>query len=152
VKGYQVKDIPGYEGRFSVDSEGEVFSHNFRGSGTTKKLKAMLNKGDLKVSMYKDGKSRLFSIHKLMQSAFGLDKGRVTHINGDRTDNRLANLSTYVKGCTLVKNKHKPDKWIAFLHIGSVLKYLGGFLTEQEAHEAHMKARALRDARHKKEK
>lgn len=73
------------------------------------------------------------------------------HINGDRGDNRIANLreatasqnhvnavfrnSTGFKGVT-----KKYRKWHAYIHINRKRKYLGAFDSAEAAHEVHVRA------------
>jgi DNA-binding XRE family transcriptional regulator len=89
------KDIPNFEGLYSVDIDGNVFAYPNLTHRAEKQLKPRLRKnGYLYVSLRKDGKTIDGTVHRLVAKTFlndvnGLD---VNHINGDRTDNRLLNL------------------------------------------------------------
>ncbi len=83
----------------------------------------------------------------------------IDHINGDRVDNRIANLrdvsnsvnrqnakvanadsKTGVLGVTLRKSKSKP-RYQAQIAVNGKNKYLGIFDTEGEAHQAYLMAK-----------
>lgn len=87
------RDIPGYEGRYKVSSDGDVYSIS---SGKSL-AKNPDRQGYFGVSLYKGTKKsrKRWPIHVLVMLTFvgerpeGLD---ICHNNGDKTDNRLANL------------------------------------------------------------
>lgn len=83
--------------------------------------------------------------------------GLIDHLNGDRADNRIANLrdATYSenaknktewrKGVKLGTTKLPNGRWSAHLCCDAVMYHLGVFDTQDDAHEAYMKARAGSD-------
>ena len=81
------KEIRGLEGRYSVDEDGNVFSHI-----SDIKLKPYLTgEGYLNVKL--DGKNR--KVHRLAAEAFlpdFLEKPQVNHIDGDKLNNHISNL------------------------------------------------------------
>lgn len=86
------KAVPGYEGLYEVSDLGNV-----KGMKTGKILKPSTNQdGYLHVNLCKDGKRKMFRVHRLVYAAFneeiplGLE---VNHINKKRYDNRLSNLN-----------------------------------------------------------
>lgn len=85
------KEIDGYEGLYSVSSDGQVFSHI---SGRC--LKPLVTRtGYLRVHLVKDHKIKCMAIHRLVAQAFipnPDNKPTVNHINEDKTDNRFENL------------------------------------------------------------
>lgn len=79
--------------------------------------------------------------------------GMMDHLNGDRDDDRLINLRVVsvrentqnkrihregrLYGCSF----HKPlQKWKAAIQVDKVVKHLGYFATEREAHECYLAA------------
>ena len=85
------KDIPGYEGRYTVNSNGEVYSNL-----TNKFLvKCDDTYGYHTVNLQTNNKSKTFKVHRLVASAFLQNPNNHPHIdhsNRDRTDNRISNL------------------------------------------------------------
>ena len=93
------KWIDGYEGLYQITSLGRVYSvprkdrfnRNVGGFLTQHKT---IN-GYCFVNLYKDGKKKMFYVHRLVSSAFVANienKRCVDHINGDKSDNRIFNL------------------------------------------------------------
>jgi hypothetical protein len=97
------KDIPG-ESDYQVSSLGRVRSkdrtvrHNWGGNKKVKgKILSQLitPNGYCQVFIWKNGKRRVFSVHRLVLLTFvGLcpDNMEVRHLNSIKTDNRLSNL------------------------------------------------------------
>jgi len=98
------KDIEGYEGFFMVSNQGRVKSldrvieHPNHGlcliKGKLRKL-PINDKGYHKVGLNKDGKTKKFSVHRLVAQAFipnPESKPQVNHIDGVKTNNNVSNL------------------------------------------------------------
>lgn len=79
--------------------------------------------------------------------------GNIDHINRDPADNRIANLrlATFSQNSVNIKyrgrhlrgvsvDKNRPNVYRAQIHMNRVRFSLGVFKTEQEAHEAYLKA------------
>lgn len=100
---------------------------------------------------------KFFKVHRL---AWLLHYGswpedEVDHINGVRTDNRIANLRAATSSQNLSNRGPARDglkgaypayggRWRSSIGKGSKFQHLGHFDTEQEAHEAFCKAAAER--------
>ena len=93
--------MKGYEGRFEVSNYGRVKS--FLTMGNCRKVGAeyahllkpkKTNRGYLRVCLRIDGKTKDFSVHRLVVDAFiGIPDGMVVnHIDGCKTNNNLSNL------------------------------------------------------------
>ena len=98
------KDIEGFEGLYQVSNLGRVKSLNYNHTGKEGVLTPALNSyGYCKVSLWKNGKMRVKSIHRLVADAF-IDNPNnlpcVNHINGVKTDNSVENL----EWCTYKEN------------------------------------------------
>lgn len=95
------KDIPGYEGYYMINKNGEVFSlvNNII-------LKCHDARGYRRVVL----KSKHYQLHRLVLMAFkphkNQDNLQVNHINGIKSDNRLENL----EWCTPSENQKHAHK------------------------------------------
>ena len=88
------KDIEGYEGAYQVSNLGRVRSLKF---GRVKVLRPeKCTCGYLCVNLYKNGKRKHLSVHRLVADAFihndNIFNTEVNHRNEDKTDNRVTNL------------------------------------------------------------
>lgn len=101
------KNIEGYE-NYQVSNLGRVKSLNYHHSGKEHILKCILNSsGYYKVNLYKDGKTKNLTIHRLVARAFipnPENKSCIDHINTDKADNRVENL----RWCTYKENMGNP--------------------------------------------
>ncbi len=88
--------VRGYEGRYDVSSHGHVRSLNYLRMGRVQVLRLGTNaQGYRHVSLYKDGRQRLFRIHVLVLEAFVGPRplGLVCdHIDSNPANNRVGNL------------------------------------------------------------
>jgi hypothetical protein len=91
-----VKDIPGYDGRYRISSEGKVYRHDGA------ELRGNVNSyGYHVVSLMKQGKKTDCKVHRLVAIAFlpnphGYEC--VNHIDGDKLNNDVSNLEWCTKG------------------------------------------------------
>ena len=91
------KDIVGYEGLYQVSNMGRVKSLNYNHTGKEKLLSPVNSgKGYLQVGLFKEGRLKRYSIHRLVLSTFNpcpdSESLQVNHINEKKADNRLENL------------------------------------------------------------
>lgn len=111
--------------------------------------------GYLVVRLTHDAEHKLYPVHRI---AFAMHHGDtellVDHINGNRTDNRIANLRAVTHGGNLA-NMHavkrqglqgafwdqSRGKWLAQIKRNYRSVHLGRFDTEQEAHAAYLIAK-----------
>jgi len=151
------RSVSGYEGVYSVSSDGEIRSedrlvdHNFGGK---KKLKSKTIKqfvsGRYKmVSLCKKGSCKNTRVHKIVVDTFlKKEKGKIVdHINRNPLDNRLENLrhatkkengsnSSYSKGVSNfrgVSRNSSGKKWRVII----CAKYIGVFDCELDAARAY---------------
>lgn len=105
---YVAKDIEGYEGSYAVTQCGKVYSHSkIVATGRLQKGRWLkLDKGRsgyLRATLWRDGKSYKYSVHRLVAFAFcegyseGLD---VNHLDKVRDNNHYSNL----EWCTRQEN------------------------------------------------
>jgi len=91
------KPVPGYEGLYWVSDLGNVKSLNYNHTGEEQILRPRKGTGGyLKVLLCKNGKKKNCYVHRLVWEAFNgpIPKGmQINHLNEDKTDNRLENLS-----------------------------------------------------------
>jgi hypothetical protein len=144
------KDIPNYEGRYMVSSNGKV-KRLYREKD--KILKVHLSvKGYYCISLYKDKTAKNYKVHQLVAMAFLSHKPNglnmvVDHINNVKTDNRLNNLQLITIRENSSKDKNgtskytgvwkNGNKWCAAIVLNKRKKYLGVFINELDAHIAY---------------
>lgn len=113
-KGLQEKNIVlgGKETRYSVRSDGTVFSNNYRNSGKRHKLALHIDThGYVGVHLAVDGKSYIWLVHQLVAEAFIPNKHKkkkpeVNHKDGNKKNNKISNL----EWCSRKYNiKHSVD-------------------------------------------
>ncbi len=106
-----MKTIEGYEGLYSITTDGRVWSHekivNSKNKSKAKKLgkwlKPSLSDRYYKIRLYKNKVSSFKLIHRLVAQIYipnPENKPQVNHLNGIKTDNRISNLSW----CTAKEN------------------------------------------------
>ena len=86
-----MKFIENYENLYSVTEKGEVYSHKYGKFLTPIKQK----NGYLMVCLYKDRKSKMCTIHRLVAKAFipnRIGKQMVNHIDLNKQNNQISNL------------------------------------------------------------
>ena len=154
------KVIKGYEGLYEISNKGVVKSLARKNRIEDKFMKIHLStSGYPQVLLTKKGKSKTYSIHKIMAVAFlehvpNGNKEVVDHINNIKTDNRIDNLQVIShrensSKDTFRKNKSsqytgvhwdkKRNKWRASKRVNGIKKYLGLFNTEEDAYKEYLK-------------
>jgi len=159
------KDIVGYEKMYQISNHGNVKSlsreiTNKRGLYKSKDKILSKNidaKGYYHVRLYHKGKGYTIKIHTLVAMAFlGFIRCNYTkvidHVDNIRTNNYYKNLQIVTprenasKHTRITYSKYtgvsfciKRKKFIAYIKIKGVLKNLGSFSSEIEAHKAYQK-------------
>ena len=88
----EFKRIDGYS--YEINAEG-IVRRIYKGGTTHELISTLSTTGYHTVSLYKGGKEKRFSIHRLLAQYFipnPENKPQVDHINRIRTDNRIDNL------------------------------------------------------------
>ena len=110
------RDIPGYEGKYQVSNTGQVRSLNYNHTGKTKILKQGTTiHGYKQVILYKDGKHKRYSVHRLVAQAFIPNPNnlpQVNHKDENKTNNVAWNLEwmSHKDNCNYgTRNKRRSE-------------------------------------------
>lgn len=109
-----MKDIPGYEGLYSITKDGKVWSiKNNRFLNPTKN-----RDGYLKIGLYKENKEKKYSVHRLVAMTYIPNPNnlpQINHINEIKSDNRVENLEwvTHKQNCNHGTRNQKIRKAIS---------------------------------------
>lgn len=101
--------IAGYEGLYSVDVVGNVYSETTDKGRRKGILKPHIKNGYFAVNLFKNGKSKHFYIHRLVAAAFIPNPNNcryINHIDCNKTNNTVHNL----EWCTQKHNIHEAMK------------------------------------------
>ncbi len=122
-----MRDIPGYEGLYAADEDGNIYSLQNTVGRRKGILKPYENTGGyLRVNLFKDGRCKHKYVHRLVASAYipnpeGLKY--VNHLNSNRQDNRVANLewctAKYNIAYSRLQGKQARDTPVKATSIGS---------------------------------
>lgn len=100
------KDIPSYEGLYSVSTLGKV-----KNKKTDKILKPMHNGNKyFQVEIRKNGEPKRCLVHRLVAQSFFSDFStdlEVNHKNGNKADNRLCNIELVTRSENLIHRIYK---------------------------------------------
>ena len=99
-----MRDIKGFEGKYSIDKEGNVYSHPRYSARRGKFLTPRNVSGYEQVVLYKSNKRYTHLVHRLVADAYipnPQNKEQVNHIDGDKGNNALNNL----EWCTRSENQ-----------------------------------------------
>lgn len=133
------KWIPGYEGRYSVNVHGEVFSHYF---GKIKRKPTIDRLGYETIALTKDNKRVCSSVHRTVASCFIENPNKfkeVNHKDGDKLNNKLENL----EWCSRKDNMKHAFK-IGLINNLKGDKHPGAKLTEEQAIEIKFSGKSTR--------
>ena len=139
------KNISGYEGLYQVSNLGRIKSLSHRSNHRNELiLKPAIVQGYKKVNLCKNGKSKIYPVHRLVAIAFienKENKPEVNHVDGNKLNNCINNLEWNTKsenqkhcistGLRIMKKgfENKLSKKVAKVDIntGEILKIYGSY-------------------------
>ena len=90
------KDIPNYFDKYQISNFGNVKSTNYKSTKKERIMKPTINSsGYYKIELYKNGKSNIYYVHRLVALVFipnPENKTQINHIDGNKTNNNVSNL------------------------------------------------------------
>ena len=137
-----MKQIEGYKNKYGVSEDGKIFSLDYRGTGMTQELSPGTDRhGYNRVCLCKNGKQKVFLVHRLVAQAFLQDYDPdldVDHIDRNPSNNHVSNLRMTTRSQNNQNNNAKGvyfrkdrKKWFAKLQINNK-QYNGPHRTTKE--------------------
>lgn len=100
------KPIDGYEGLYEVSNLGRVKSLNYDHTGKERIMKPnKLKKGYLQVQLWRDGKYKMFLVHRLVATAFIPNPNNYPYIN-HKNETPLNNCAENLEWCDCKYNNN----------------------------------------------
>lgn len=84
-----------YEGLYKVSNWGRIKNINYRNTGRERLITPSENKGYLRVQLWKNGKGKMCTVHRLVAETFIPNPDnlpQVNHIDENKINNRVENL------------------------------------------------------------
>ena len=101
-----MKDIKDYEGLYAITSCGKVWSHKNK-----KFLKPHKhNSGYFSVELAKNGKRKVYLIHRLVAEAYLLNPDELPHVN-HKDENKYNNCLNNLEFCSAYYNNHYGTRY-----------------------------------------
>lgn len=98
----EVKDIAGYEGMYTIDIQGRIYSHK---SKKYLSLKPDSILGYVHAGLCKDGKMKMYNVHRLVAKAFIPNPENLPIVH-HKDDNKSNNCVDNLEWCTQKENVH----------------------------------------------
>ena len=104
------RPLIGYEGLYEVSNRGNMKSLNYRRTGKEGILKAVKDKdGYLRVQLWKDGKRKMYAVHRLVAQAFLPNPNNLPIIN-HKDENKQNNKVENLEWCSISYNNTYNDR------------------------------------------
>ena len=97
------RDIEGYEGLYQVSNLSRVRSLNYNKTGQIKELSYAKRRGYLGVTLYKNGKPKTFTVHRLVARMFIPNPNNYPQVN-HKDENKINNNVSNLEWCTVLYN------------------------------------------------
>ena len=96
-------DIEGYQHKYQVSNTGKVKALNYRRTGKEQIIASKENKGYLEVALWKDGKRKMFLVHRLVAQTFIPNPENLPQVN-HKDENKKNNCVNNLEWCTQLYN------------------------------------------------
>ena len=96
-------DILNYKGKYQISNLGRVKALNYRRTKKEKIITLKKSKGYYQVSLWKNGKRKIFLVHRLVAQTFIPNPDNLPQVN-HKDENKLNNCVNNLEWCTQAYN------------------------------------------------